>query len=163
MKQMLQAMNGQCGYTKNLPAGSVFWFQVPCSSWNMKAAALLDDEALPMIRSAPSVLKPLDSSILSPLVANSAARQCGSEGALLVDDDRLAYFVLARMLRRSGVDLQGRFDGAAGLSLLTSGCFSWCVFCLCVCSRLDYSLTHLGLYHLFVNVLCFESVAYLWI
>ena len=125
MKKMLQAINGQCGHIQNHPAGSVFWFTVPCSSLNVQAAPALNDHAAPqMIRLVPTVLKP----DWEPLVASSAA--------LLVDDDRLAFFVMSRMLRRMNVDLQGEFDGAAGLSLLTSPTslgFSWCVFVLQCC------------------------------
>ena len=118
MKKVVQAMNGSCGYTPNQPAGSNFWFQVPCNS-SREEIFPNHNAAQPEIDPVPRTTKQRTATKRLPMKA------------LFVDDDRLAYFVVSRMFRRMGIELEGAFDGATGLSVLkasTAHCFSWYVF-----------------------------------
>ena len=166
MKHLAEAMHGRCGFTPNIPNGSIFWFQVPCSSVSgFKADPLpCAHSQLLMVDPVPRAHSDTHTQLQMvdpvPRTVNQQANQQMTSKALFVDDDRMAHFVVSRMLRRMGIELEWACDGMACLQVLkasTAHCFSWYVDCLIACH--DHTIFSVSLASLSL-IICLTVLSY---
>ncbi|MEM8883146.1 MAG: ATP-binding protein [Planctomycetota bacterium] len=95
-KRLVHLMGGEIGARGDPGAGSTFWFTVPAPA--TEAAAASDEDSRP-------VLRPMHARVL------------------LVEDDRIARYVVEEMLTHIGCDVETAADGRSAVSAATTGRF----------------------------------------